>query len=288
MRLIRVKMKERFKKYLEEQFRQIAPTKAAMEYRIDMLTKMMDRAQELKIKGMTDDELIYNTVVGELGDFAATLRGYENKVVKNELNRRVTTLGAMLAAAFIVALVICYLIVGFVTKIWHPTWLIIVGGTLLGIDALMIFFAARLAKKKFYLPLRALLAGIISVTGVVLFLFLQLVGNITGSYFVFLAMVAVILGVDTLISFISGSKLKWIELPVFVEVLSVMLYVMLGISLMWSGKNIWHPTWIICLSGVVVALAEGIVILARRASEKKKEATEENTVVNEEYWTKWE
>ena len=66
-------MKERFKTYLEEQFRQIAPTKAAMEYRISMLTKMTDRAQELKIKGMTDDELIYNTVVGELGDFASTL-----------------------------------------------------------------------------------------------------------------------------------------------------------------------------------------------------------------------
>ena len=45
-------MKERFKTYLEEQFRQIAPTKAAMEYRISMLTKMTDRAQELKIKGI--------------------------------------------------------------------------------------------------------------------------------------------------------------------------------------------------------------------------------------------
>ena len=51
-------MKERFKAYLEEQFRQIAPTKAAMEYRKSMLVKMMDRAQELRIKGMQDDELI--------------------------------------------------------------------------------------------------------------------------------------------------------------------------------------------------------------------------------------
>ena len=117
-------MKERFKSYLEEQFRQIAPTKAAMEYRISMLTKMTDRAQELKIKGMTDDELIYNTVVGELGDFASTLRGYENQAVKKELGRRVATLGALLAAAFIAVLVLCYLIVGFVTNLWHPTWLI--------------------------------------------------------------------------------------------------------------------------------------------------------------------
>lgn len=281
-------MKERFKTYLEEQFRQIAPTKAAMEYRISMLTKMMDRAQELKIKGMTDDELIYNTVVGELGDFASTLRGYENQAVKKELSRRVATLGALLAAAFIAALVLCYLIVGFVTKLWHPAWLIIVGGALIGIDGIMIMFAVRFAKKKSYLPLRAMVAGAISVTSVVLYLFLQLVGNISGSYLVFLAMVAVILGADTLLAFISGSKLKWIELPVFIEIFCVMLYVILGISLMWSGKNIWHPTWIICLGGVVVALTEGIVILAERANEKKKEANAENKAVDEAYWTKWE
>ncbi len=281
-------MKERFKTYLEEQFRQIAPTKAAMEYRISMLTKMMDRAQELKIKGMTDDELIYNTVVGELGDFASTLRGYENQAVKKELSRRVATLGALLAAAFIAVLVLCYLIVGFVTKLWHPAWLIIVGGALIGIDGIMIMFAVRFAKKKSYLPLRAMVAGAISVTSVVLYLFLQLVGNISGSYLVFLAMVAVILGADTLLAFIGGSKLKWIELPVFIEIFCVMLYVILGISLMWSGKNIWHPTWIICLGGVVVALTEGIVILAERANEKKKEVNAENKAVDEAYWTKWE
>lgn len=281
-------MKERFKSYLEEQFRQIAPTKAAMEYRISMLTKMMDRAQELKIKGMTDDELIYNTVVGELGDFASTLRGYENQAVKKELSRRVATLGALLAAAFIAVLVLCYLIVGFVTKLWHPAWLIIVGGALIGIDGIMIMFAVRFAKKKSYLPLRAMVAGAISVTSVVLYLFLQLVGNISGSYLVFLAMVAVILGADTLLAFIGGSKLKWIELPVFIEIFCVMLYVILGISLMWSGKNIWHPTWIICLGGVVVALTEGIVILAERANEKKKEVNAENKAVDEAYWTKWE
>jgi len=281
-------MKERFKSYLEEQFRQIAPTKAAMEYRISMLTKMTDRAQELKIKGMTDDELIYNTVVGELGDFASTLRGYENQAVKKELGRRGATLGALLAAAFIAVLVLCYLIVGFVTNLWHPTWLIIVGGALIGIDGIMIMLAVRFAKKKSYLPLRAMVAGAISVTGVVLYLFLQLVGNISGSYLVFLAMVAVILGADTLLAFIGGSKLKWIELPVFIEIFCVMLYVILGISLMWSGKNIWHPTWIICLGGVAVALTEGIVILAERANEKKKEANAENKDVDEAYWTKWE
>lgn len=36
-------MKERFKKYLEEHFRKIAPTQAAMEYRKALLTDLLDR-----------------------------------------------------------------------------------------------------------------------------------------------------------------------------------------------------------------------------------------------------
>ena len=51
-------MTERFKKYLEAEFRKISPTKAAMEYRKDTLVKLEELAQDYRIKGMTDDEAI--------------------------------------------------------------------------------------------------------------------------------------------------------------------------------------------------------------------------------------
>ena len=38
------------KKYLEEHFRKIAPTQAAMEYRKALLRQLLDREQELRIK----------------------------------------------------------------------------------------------------------------------------------------------------------------------------------------------------------------------------------------------
>ena len=53
-------MKERFKRYLEREFRAIAPTLAAMEYREQMLKQLMDRAQELRIKGIDDEDLIFH------------------------------------------------------------------------------------------------------------------------------------------------------------------------------------------------------------------------------------
>ena len=71
-------MTERFKKYLEAEFRKISPTKAAMEYRKDTLVKLEELAQDYRIKGMTDDEAIYNSCISSLGDFEAKLKEFEN------------------------------------------------------------------------------------------------------------------------------------------------------------------------------------------------------------------
>lgn len=280
-------MEEKFKAYLEEQFKQIAPTKAAMEYRISMLRNMMDRAQELRIKGMNDDELIYATVITELGDFSATLKGYENRVIKKEVNQMAAVFAIAVAVAWVLPLVIVYLIVGFVTRIWHPTWLIIVAGTLAGIAGILIWAAVRLNKSKSYLPLRAVLVGIEVILSVIVFLFLQLVGNVRGSFMTFLAMTALIFATDTAMAFASGSKIKWLELPVSIEVFCVMLYVMLGISLSYKGISVWHPAWLMCLAGVIAAMAEGLVMLARLKGRRSVEMRK-NTAVDESYWSKWE
>ncbi|MDE7373349.1 MAG: hypothetical protein K2N18_04720, partial [Clostridia bacterium] len=65
-------------------------------------------------------------------------------------------------------------------------------------------------------------------------------------------------------------------------------YVILGIGLSYQGLNIWHPAWLLCLAGALFALVEIIVVLGKRANDKKKEEIAENTVVDESYWSKWE
>lgn len=281
-------MIERFKRYLEEQFREIAPTKAAMQYRISVLQKMLDRAQELRIKGMNDEDLIYNTVISELGNFSDTLHEFENKLVKRTVNRRLALIGIIFSISWTLALVLSFLIVGFVTHIWHPTWLIIVGGLLLAGAASLSALAARQQKRGHFLALRVTVGGIIVLLSVFIFLMLQLVGKLPLSYLTFLAMVAVIPVSDSVIAFVSGSKAKWIELPLSVEAVCVMLYVILGISLSAKGVYIWHPGWIMCLGGVVVAIVELIVLIAKHTNKHEKEVAAENTAVDESYWSKWE
>ena len=277
-------MKERFKRYLEEQFRHIAPTQAAMEYRKATLTKMLDREHELRIKGVADDDLIYNMVIGELGDFESTLHDFENNTVKKEVVRRVSVLGTLGTIGYVFLLTMIYVIVGCVAKVWHPTWLILVGGILVGLVAFMGGFSVKCVKKKWYNAIRLFAAGGIVLLSVFVFLVLQVIFDITGSWLTFLAMVAVLAGADVTISFATKSKIKWFELPIFVEVFCVMLYVILGISLGMNGISIWHPAWILCLGGFVAAMAEAIIF----STGKEKVKAKKTTSVDESYWTEWD
>lgn len=117
-------MKERFKQFLEEHFRKIAPTKAAMEYRKTLLVELLDREQELRIKGVTDDELIYNMAVSELGDIDQTLAEFENRQIKSGVVKRKASAVGIIAVAIVALLTVVYLIVGGVAKYGIPLGLL--------------------------------------------------------------------------------------------------------------------------------------------------------------------
>lgn len=286
-------MKEKFKQYLEEQFRHIAPTKAAMEFRKQLLVEMLDREQELRIKGISDETLLLKLVIEDLGDMPKRLEDFETGKEReaNAKRKAAVISGVSAGAAAIVALI--YVIIGVTTSVWHPTWLIILGSAFLGLTVLFGIISAKSIKAKKYWVFRSLVAAAIVMFVVFLFLILQLVLKIDkGSFLIFLAMVPVIVGVDTVIAFIVDSKVRWIELPIFIEALGVMLYIILGISLGYSGINIWHPGWLMCLMGVVVAIVEAIIFLimySKKREKVEKEAKREKyDKVDEAYWTEWD
>lgn len=287
---VSAELKARFKAYLEGEFRKIAPTKAAMEYRKQLLVQMLDRAQELAIRGIRDEELICKTVIDELGDMEERLAEFENREKKTDVIKRKLSVGASVAIAVVAMLAIVYVIVGAATSVWHPTWLIVVGGVFAGATILMAMAAGKFVKRKMYLPVRIMVAAAETLLSVFVFLLLQLVFGIDKSYLLFLAMVALLLGVDAAIAFLTSSKAKWIELPIFVEVLFVMMYVILGIAI--EGASIWHPGWIMCLAGVVCALIEIIVFIVARAKKKAQAQKDADSALNEKedvaYWSQWD
>ncbi len=281
-------MKEKFKRYLEEHFRKIAPTQAAMEYRKALLLQLLDREQELRIKGVSDDNLIFDMAVSELGDIDQTLAAFEQRQIQSGVVKRKISAASISAAAIVALLAVVYVIVGAVSKVWHPTWLIVVGGVFAGLSVLLVYGAIRFAKKKKYAPVRICVAICEVLFTVFVFLILQLVFKLGGAWLSFLAMVALIFGVDTSIAFATNSKIKWIELPVFIEIAAVMLYVILGVTV----KGVWHPGWLMCLAGIVCALVQIVVVIIKKAKAKNKreqaEIEDKNEKEVQRYWTEWD
>lgn len=282
-------MKEKFKAYLEQHFKRIAPTQAAMEFRKDTLRRLLDREQELRIKGIDDDDLIYKMAIDELGDFDKTLDEFQHQQIKSgALKRRVSAI-SVISVCSMVILALVYLLVGLFAHVWHPTWLIMVGGVFVGVSIMLAYVGiAKCVKNKKFIIVRISVAIIEVLFSVFLFLVLQLVANINGAWLTFLAMIILIFGVDTALSFLTNSKEKWIELPIFVEIFCVMLYVILGIAI----GTIWHPGWILCLGGVAFAMVEAIYAIAKRThkkdSEEKEKIRKKHVKVDESYWTEWD
>ena len=288
-------MKERFKAYLERQFRLIAPTKAAMELRKQLLVEMLDKEQELRIKGITDDDLIYKLTVESFGDLPQRLKEFESQLVKSDIIKRKISAGISIAVAVAVALTLAYVIMGVTTHLWHPGWLIMLGGLFAGVTVALVFVAVRFANVKKYIPVRVIVAVCEVLLTVFIYLIMELLTKVKGSYLIFLAMVPLLLGVDTAIAFLTSSKLRWFELPIFVEFFCVMLYLILGLALANYADpevHIWHPGWILCLGGVVVLAVEFAVFMVKRAKRKnksEKQKIEEDYIKTDEaYWTQWD
>lgn len=282
-------MKDRFKRYLEQQFRAIRPTLAAAEYREKMLKQLMDRAQELRIKGMDDEDLIYDMCIDELGDFGATLAAFDEQEHKVANAKRNALLGAVCGVGAVLALVVIYLIVSFlVPNSWGLTWLILVGGAFAGVIAFSVVLLVKFGKAKKYIAMRLMPPVIIVLLCVYLFLLLQLVAGVEMAWLTFLVMVMMIAVFDGVMAFITDFKFRWIELPIVIEVFCVMLYVIIGIAV---GAEFWHPGWLLCLGGVVAAIAEAIAIIANRNSKKdakeKVRIKDKYTKEDESYYTSW-
>lgn len=280
-------MTERFKRYLEREFRAIRPTQAAMEYREDMLTKLLEKEQDLRIKGMTDDDLIYDMCIDSLGDFRQTLIDFDQREIKINNAKRNALLGVVIAIIAVLTFVVAYLVTSFIVpNSWGKTWLILVGGAFAGIIGLFTLLTVKLFKNKKFFIGRLLIAGSLVLFSTFVFLILQILVHQPKSYLTFLVMVVLLLGVDAVVADITGSKIKLLGYAIFVEVFAVMLYVILGLTL-----GFWHPYWILCIAGIIIDVVMlGTVIGVKNAKKKKAEQAEvkkHDIDEEEEYYTMW-
>ena len=100
-------------------------------------------------------------------------------------------------------------------------------------------------------------------------------------------MVIMIAAFDAVLAFLTDFKFRWVELPIAIEIVCVMIYVIVGVTM----PGFWHPGWLLCLGGVVAAIAEAIALIAVRNGKKDKKEKirlkDKYTKEDESYYTSW-
>ena len=281
-------MKERFKRYLEQAFRKIRPTKAAMEYRLETLTKLEEAAQDYRIKGMTDDEAIYQLCIDSLGDFDAKLQEFDRNLTeipkKNNLKRNIAV-GAIGSVAAIIALYLILSLTGAVG--WGMSWLILLGAVVAAVVAVDVVLMLKAFKDDKFLVARLFNVGTVILVFVFMYLCIHLSVHPGYDWYIFLCMVPAAGIMDIAIGFVTKSKLTIPEIFVWAMLTSVMLYVMLGVA----GVMAWHPGWLLpALTAIaIVAIVASLLISRSKKAKKDRQIFLDSTQnqVDEEYYTKW-
>lgn len=251
---------ERFKAYLDKQFRLVPPSKEAAELREAMLGDLMSRAMDLKQSDFayTDDE-IYLKCIDSLGDYTPMLNELRLKPLDTVKSPRFQR-GLLASLTIVLFAVVLYLILGVAIKgFWgigaytiFPTMAV----------ALYAVFSAKVLEHNVKLKRHYTTDLIIFSYGVILAIALFFVlwlaagisPGITWVSFTYLPFWAVFSVAVTTV-FLRKKRVKWLAMPLILT-LSIPVYLTAAAS-----TGLWHPLWIIIVIAVLVSLVYGIFAL---------------------------
>lgn len=177
-----------------------------------------------------------------------------------------TSLAAIVSFSVFLASAICYLAVSFATKSWDKSWLILAGGFTLAFMVFTVFVIRLFSKKQSYLLPRIFLALSIVYVFILAYLAITTLLNIDKCWILFLIMAIAVTGADTVFAFWTNAKTRNISLIIFIQVSSVLEYVVLCLV----GLLKWNIYWFIPLIGLVI---NGIILfflIKNKIKEKKK------------------
>ncbi len=281
-------MTERFKQYLEQEFRAIPPTKAAMDFRKATLIRLEECVQDARIKGMTDEDALYQHAIDSLGDFQATLIQFDkelNERPKRNLRRLAVTGVSIFTVLAIVAL---YLVTSLLHLIpWRTSWLILVGPIFTAIIGVLAINGLNIASRKSYVVPRVFLAISTVLASTFIFLVLLMITELPYVWFTFLVMAILLFLFDNVVAFVTKSKLAIVESQATLVITASLLYVMLGVAKVMP----WHPGWLLPALSAIVALGSLVTLAVHYANKKKGPKVKKNAVkpteVDDKFYTEW-
>lgn len=200
----------------------------SFKYKSRVLSEMERRTKEITKRGLKDKKVTHELVISEFSE-KNILDGYYEYLADRKEKRGMKRL-PIISALIMLASVVVFLFIGFVFDVWHPTWLLIEGCATAVIIYIMFFWIKWFdRRKKFYIIERFIVAGAVMVISQFLFLVLRIPLHIEKAYLVFLASLAMMFIGDLILATATKQKLLIINYLVTIPVVTVFVYVILGI-----------------------------------------------------------
>ncbi len=253
-----------FVDYIEDTFQGVEDDGTLYRYKRLVLEKMTERANEVTHTGLRDEKVLNDLIISEFPNLKENYRKYYESDRAKKREKALNKFMIFGSVGLILALVVIFLSVSFLTGAWGKTWVIIVGGILTWVVFLLSVFIRRITglRRIFHPIARVLLAICIMCGTTVVFLVLLAVMHISKAWVVYPLGVVLIYVADAVYSSVTKQKLRIINYLIYIPAAMPMLYVILG------ALNIipWHPGWLLMPISVLIDL---ILVAAKMVDNRK-------------------
>ncbi len=236
-----------FSDYIDSMLLSCPDNETSFNFKMQVKRRMDARAEELKKRGLNDEDILYDLVVSENKDLKNEYDKYIARIKEIKKRKRIP----LISLLYILGVVAVFLALGFVFRFWHPGWLIIEGGVTVLFIGLLLFIVTRLNQNKWYIVSRILVAFSVMLAAQFLFLLLRIPFHFEKSYLVFIGAPAVLLICDAILGTVTRQKLMVINYLLYIPGIFALLYAILGILHIIP----WHPGWLLMIAAVLIDFA---------------------------------
>ncbi|MCR5042020.1 MAG: hypothetical protein K6C36_08000 [Clostridia bacterium] len=234
--------------------------------------EMLLRRDEAAGRGICNQKVIDDLIVSEYPDLRAEYAVFRNKEAQKNRDKRNAKLNALGSAIYILALILFYLLISFLTGSWGTTWAIIVDGILLWVDYLLLLGVIRVTKMKkiFHIFARMMLAGLTIIFSVAVYIFVVALTDLPRSWVIVMFGLILMFVCDAAYALIARHRLAIFTCLTYVPVIAVFAFVIVGAL----GLLPWGVAWMIIPLSLVIDLIVIFISIAKNAI-SKAEVTEE-------------
>lgn len=259
-------MINRFRAYLDKTFKYLPYTVEADDLREEILSGLMERAEEYLAEGMSEDQ-IFDKCVDTLGDYTEAIRAIKRKpfaVFKDAKFYK----SILAVFCFVLSAVVVYLVLGVTLSLWGKGALIIFPTMAVVIYfALMASLLIRNIKFHRHFTSGMIIASVLVIFDTALFFILWECGVAPKYGWVVFTFIPFLVVVSHFIARGVLRKKKLYFISYVPLIFSIVTPVYLTSSML---SGLWHPLWILFVVAALVTLVCGLSVLFKKVEEKNR------------------